>query len=66
MKIDLDAIVKYTWFLPLTLTNNNERKWIRQFGIIIFFFWFFPIAIITTPIILPLLIIDMYKEVYDD
>jgi len=62
MKIDLDTFVDYTWFLPLTLTEGNERKWIRQLGITIFIFWFLPIAAITLPIVLSVLIFQIYKE----
>jgi hypothetical protein len=48
---------------PLAVTENNKKKAVRVFGLIAFFIWFFPVAVIMLPMILILIVIDMFRKV---
>lgn len=57
-----DAIYKVL-FLPMSLTENSGKKIIRVIGLLLFFVWFLTIGVLTLPLMLIAMIIEMFENV---
>jgi len=61
----LEKLMNYGMVLPLTLTMDSNKRWLRVLGIPLMLIWFLPAGIICCPFMLLLLFALIFERAWD-
>ena len=60
----VDRLMAHGPCLPLTLTSDSKKRWIRIAGLLWYLFWAFPVLIILAVPLLVLLLASCFEETW--